>query len=1023
MSESEGGNPALVRRTFGVISIGTPHPDASVKHLEMPASVRECSPILRAQEVEEQAEKAQGPLALIGDAFSRGDLACRNIRFCLGTSLICHGASEVHQNCLWSIIPQSQKSEREENHYVLSESLDQIAARTIVEHSIASMIDAATRSLQSFYRCLESEESTKEMYAKERARSTLDWLFSLEKYNQWVSAMDSPVLWISGSPGTGKSTLCSAIIDDLRKHEQKWDTIAFSFLDDSQDRFDAAHYVLRTLTCQLRKHQKFTIHGCVSLAAHSETEKISRPMLQEDFQLETRRVLAGVEKQARIFLILDGLDRDEWIKEVVMAEVGEANLTRKGHNKFRCVIATQDSLKATSSHCRVISLNLDFEPGVRRDLEIFAIGGLADVAAKYPTYGGSTESLATRLCYRANGVFLWVALALERLGRMETLADLAKAIESIPSTIDGIYQEELRSIPSHNVDAVQNIFSWVTVANRPLRLSELEEALALETDLSHLSAHRAGTVAQFESQSPQRDICRLCGGLVSIAETGVVRLRHPSLRSYLLSTKGSSGPPRYPVLEAHELLARTCLNLLNPTAKRNASIFGIISSPSGNAALTSSLTNYAAANWSLHYRLAETYSKILAGTLQRCLVLTLDHACEYFKISPNSRYVQIANTTLRISASYGLVSLTRMCLETGTDPDAGSCNHCKTPFALAAAGGHLEAANVLLKHAFSSASQARYDTEEMLHLAVASGLTDMVKILLRHGAKVDSVNHDSGRTLLHSAAASGDWKLVGLLMDYNADVNVVDPITLETPLHLAAIQGHLQVVRYLVDGRNASANEVETYDSIVQQPYYQSWTDGLLSEDGHTETLVWELGARDSAEDHLEKLLSWSGRYSNINMCTVGALTALDLAASRGHENVVRFLLERGATLQKSKSAPYTALQAAAENGHMATVKLLLAAGADMHQRFERLGVTLKHASKKGHDDVADLLVWHYFNAEISGRKSFQRPVHYVPTKSHHTVVRDSIQKTQANKNWTKRSAQSKVFPRLSTRLAERPKD
>ena len=881
---------------------------------------------------------------------------------------------------------------------------------------------AATRSLQSFYQCLEREESMKEMYAKDRARTTCDWLFSLEKYDKWVSAEYSPLLWISGSPGTGKSTLCSAIIDDLQQHEQNCGRIAFSFLEDSWGRFDAAQYVLKTLTYQLLEHQQAETHGSILLATVREIEKISMPMMREDFQRQLRRILAGVEKQVRLFLILDGLDCNEWIKEVVMAEVGEANLRRESHTKFRCAIATQDQLEATLNKYPVTCLNLDVEPGVRRDLQKFTNGGLADVAAKYATQRKSTTSLAMRLSCRANGIFLWAALALERLGRMKNAVDLAKAIESIPSTVNGIYQEELRAIPSQNVDAVQKIVSWLTVAIRPLRLSELEEVLAVDMDLSHIAAHRARALARVETQSLQKDISHLCGSLVTIAETGVVRLRHPSLRTYLLFAERSSGPPRSPILEAHELIARTCLVLLIQATKNKASVIGIRFSSLGTAERVSSLTNYAAANWLLHYRSAETYSRILAGTLHGCLLVTLNHACEYFNLSLSGRSVQITNTTLRISASHGLVSLTRMCLEMGTDPGAGSCNKCKTPFAVAAAGGHVEAADMLLKHTVSSVFQIPYDIEEMLRLAVASGLTDIAKTLLRYGAKVNIVDHASGRTLLHNAAASGDPGLVGLLMDYNADVNAVDPTTLETPLHLAALNGHLQAVRYLVDGRHASTKEVATYDSIVQQPYYQSWTHELLSEDDEAGTLVWEVGARDSAEDHLEKLLSWSGRYANINMRTVGALTALDLAASKGHENVVRFLLERGATLQKAKSAPYTALQAAVKNGHMATVKLLLAAGADMHQRYEKLGPTLKLASNNGYDDVADLLVWHYFNAEISGKGSFQWPMLCVPTKSRHTVVRDSIQKTQGNRHLTKRSPQSRSFSRISTTLAERPK-
>lgn len=850
----------------------------------------------------------------------------------------------------------------------------------------------------------------REMYAKDRARGTCDWLLSLEWYDHWVSAKGPPLLWISGSHGTGKSTLCSAIINDLWNCKEK-NIIAFSFLEGCWDRPDVAQYILKTLTYQLMGHQVAGNHECSPHAIIREIEGKPEPMSRYDFQLTLRRMLASVEAETPVFLILDGLDRDEWIKKVFNTEIGEANRIRKTTNKFRCAISTRDPFEGMGllKSFQARFLNLDKEPSVRHDLKIFIDGELAELAEGFELHKVSTARLAMRLYHRANGVFLWAALAIERLYRTIHFANLARSIELIPADIDRIYEEDLRSIPSHNVNAVQKIFSWLAVADCPLRLSELDEALAVEMNMSYPPVRKAEYVAQFKRQSSQKDIIRLCGGLVRIAESGVVKLRHSSLRAFLLSAEKPSRPPRSPVLEAHELLARTCLVLLILAGGNNISSFGVSFSSWRTAELNTPLTNYAASNWLRHYRLAETHSRILAGALQRYLGLFLDHACEYLMVSPTQQSVQIANTILRISTSHGLVSLTQMCLEMGTDPQGGSCSRCKTPFALAIEGGHIGAANVLLKQMVPSSTSTRYDTNDMLHLAVASGITDIVKTLLRHGAKVDCVDPGFGRTSLHNAAASGDLNLVSLLMDHNADVNAVIPVTLETPLHLAAVNGHLQVVRYLVDGRDAFPKEVEIYDYIVQQPFYQSWTDNLLSERGETAILILESEARDSAEDLLEELLFWSGRYSNINMRNAQALTALDLAASRGHENIVRFLLEEGAMLQKAKIAPYTALQAAAENGHIATVKLLLAVGADMHLRFEKLRSTLKHASKKGFDDVADILLWHSFRAKKFGHEDFQWLVLCVPTKSHHTIVRDSIQKT--------------VIPRISPNVTERPKD
>ena len=258
-------------------------------------------------------------------------------------------------------------------------------------------------------------------------------------------------------------------------------------------------------------------------------------------------------------------------------------------------------------------------------------------------------------------------------------------------------------------------------------------------------------------------------------------------------------------------------------------------------------------------------------------------------------------------------------------------------------------------------------------------------------------------------------------MSYNANVNIVIPTTQETPLHLAAAHGYIHVVKYLVDGRDPSVRELELYDSIVQQPYYQSWTEDLLMNEGTAESILWEVEARDTAEEHMGKLRSCSARYSNIDLRTSTGRTALDLAAANGYDDVVRFLLERGADIKNERDSQCTALQAAVENGHLENVKLLLAAGASMCQRNERLAPTLRHASKKGHDAVADFIVWLCFNEELSAKQS-SWPVLCLPTKTTNTVVRDTIQKTKLSTEFSKLSTHNRFVQRLS-KLAERPKD
>ena len=79
------------------VFIGTPHPGAFIKHVETPAYSRGNTTTSSVQETaclsEEQLERAQGPLAMMGDAFQQADHVYWNLNFCLGTSDQCPGAS------------------------------------------------------------------------------------------------------------------------------------------------------------------------------------------------------------------------------------------------------------------------------------------------------------------------------------------------------------------------------------------------------------------------------------------------------------------------------------------------------------------------------------------------------------------------------------------------------------------------------------------------------------------------------------------------------------------------------------------------------------------------------------------------------------------------------------------------------------------------------------------------------------------------------------------------------------------
>ena len=768
--------------------------------------------------------------------------------------------------------------------------------------------------------------------------------------------------------------------------------MVFCFFDSRKCQASSARYILETFTYQLREYMQPIRRG--RRFSIREGEKLTEPLSLEHFQRNLRAVFISVEIHTRVFCILDGLDDDDGVKKVTLHEVLRVNRSREESHIFRCVMSSRFACEARISHEDLIQIDLNIEPGLQHDMLNFATTRLANISGTTPKHTMPILALAKQLCSRANGSFLWLALAIEDIQRMQNRPNLVQIVNLLPPSINGFYQRSLERIASQDVETAKTVFSWVTLASRPLLISELLEALAIKANHTQLHEQLPSVGKTLRQPKTEAEIHRVCGWLVIISMEGIVRLRHSTLQDYLFFSVEPSNRLHHPVLVAHELLAWSCLVLLSSVVRLEASSASTNTKSADHLrrGKASTLAKYAVANWSVHYRLSETNSRNLAGTLQRCLTFTLDYDCQSFSIPNSGRPVQIANTTLRISASYGLISLTQLSLQMGTDPRGGSCVLCETPLAIAAGGGHLGAANILLQ--WTAPSHKCYNADEMMHLAVNRGFTDVAKSFLDCGIKVDAAEQTSGKTLLHIAAESGRLSMVKLLMSYNANVNAVIPKTRETPLHLAAAYGYIQVVKYLVDGREPSMGELELYDSIVRQPYYQSLTEDLLAREGTMESIIWEVEARDSAEEHIRQLRSYSIGYSNIDLRTSAGRTALELAASEGYDDIVRFLLERRADFKSEGGVRCGALQAAIENGHLETVKLLLAAGAGVHQPYDGLAPTLQRACKKGHYDVADFVVWHFFNAEFSSQK-LSWPLSCLPTKTTNSVVRDAIQKTK----------------------------
>ncbi|WP_447933209.1 ankyrin repeat domain-containing protein [Wolbachia endosymbiont of Dactylopius coccus] len=266
-----------------------------------------------------------------------------------------------------------------------------------------------------------------------------------------------------------------------------------------------------------------------------------------------------------------------------------------------------------------------------------------------------------------------------------------------------------------------------------------------------------------------------------------------------------------------------------------------------------------------------------------------------------------------------------------------------------------------------------------LHCASGNNHLDIVKFLIGKGADVNAKDNDDKTPLdlaiggnyigimeflkqaqldkrLLAAAEDGDLGKVKGLIDQNADVNTRDKSGW-TPLHFAAYCDRFSVVKFLLN--NSSAN--------------------IKAKDVYGNTPLHIAAQYSSKIEIVEFLLDNSA--SDINDTTNNGWTPLRLAIQGDKPNTVKFLLNKGASIETKDRYGQTSLDLAVERGYtdmvkllrsvqlgrglssavrdvsLGRIKVLIELGADLEAKDKDGNTPLMNASLIGNLDVVGYLV------------------------------------------------------------------
>jgi ankyrin repeat protein len=271
----------------------------------------------------------------------------------------------------------------------------------------------------------------------------------------------------------------------------------------------------------------------------------------------------------------------------------------------------------------------------------------------------------------------------------------------------------------------------------------------------------------------------------------------------------------------------------------------------------------------------------------------------------------------------------------------------------AARTGDLDALRTLLQKG-ASVTAAEADGTTALHWASYRDDAEAAELLLHAGAKANAAN-DLGVTPLWTASLNGSDAMVRRLLDAGANPNAA-LIAGETPLMAAARTGAPAIVeRLIAKGADVNARGARQQTALMWAvaQKHSDVVDVLVRHhaDLHARSLVWSqvmavpphgylpynkeipaggetalLFAARVGDLESAKLLVGAG--ANVNDADAWGVSATTLAAHSGFDEIVEFLLEKGAD-PNTAPAGFTALHEAIMRRDERMVRALLDHGAD----------------------------------------------------------------------------------------------
>ena len=358
------------------------------------------------------------------------------------------------------------------------EWVDDMKDLSVKLSSLAEEVES-TASDQMLLRSLYFKDiRTRETQVASSHTATFKWLLdpgSPTNVTEWLESQ-SGIFWITGKPGSGKSTLMKFLVAQSHTMHllRSWAgtrrliTASFYFWNAGTTIQKSQEGLFRSLLYEILRQCPDLIHTvCTTKSATFRPfEKEVEPWTLQELQQAIEQLAGHSEMQAQFCFFIDGLDEYDGHPDDIV-KILESLQTLPN---IKLCVSSRPWNEFSDAFGQDSSRHLALENLTREDIKVY----IRDTLEKNTQFAvlkqkdARSQDLIYEIVEKASGVFLWVVLVvrslLNGLRNADRISDLQRRLREFPETLEKFFSHILVSIEKAYRGVTAEAFTYVLTA-------------------------------------------------------------------------------------------------------------------------------------------------------------------------------------------------------------------------------------------------------------------------------------------------------------------------------------------------------------------------------------------------------------------------------------------------------------------------------------------------------------------------------------------------------------------------------